>query len=209
MSNIIAFPGARRPTANLDYETPSAVRPGYTGYARRNRQNPLRKLWRTAEFALVEVNKIDYQHNPRELEYIREGVEAARRLADELAIAGAKFLGTAPRRTNAAAFARKREFKAAMRQRIRDIAASRDLSDEEIKPVLTLKHYEVGRFCEQYDVRPEWLLEGKGRIFQTDAIALSPHMTVSEFAAAISEMPMADQQAIRAMVGEMLQERGQ
>jgi hypothetical protein len=36
----------------------------------------------------------------------------------------------------------------AMRQRIRVIAASCDLSDEEIKPVLRLKHEEVGRFTE-------------------------------------------------------------
>jgi polysaccharide pyruvyl transferase WcaK-like protein len=40
---------------------------------------------------------------------------------------------------------RRRNFKEAMRRRIRDIAASRDLSDEEIKPVLKLKHEEVGR----------------------------------------------------------------
>ncbi|UPK35165.1 hypothetical protein IVB18_45555 [Bradyrhizobium sp. 186] len=38
------------------------------------------------------------------------------------------------RRTKSDAMARRREFKLAMRQRIRDIAASRDLSDEEIKP---------------------------------------------------------------------------
>jgi hypothetical protein len=38
------------------------------------------------------------------------------------------------------------EFKEAMRRRIRDVAASRDLSDEEIKPALTLKHQEIARF---------------------------------------------------------------
>lgn len=35
-----------------------------------------------------------------------------------------------------------------MRQRIRDVAASRDLNDEEIKPALTLKHEEIGNFCD-------------------------------------------------------------
>ena len=38
--------------------------------------------------------------------------------------------------------------KVAMRQRIRDVAASRDLSDEEIKPALRLKHEAIGHFCE-------------------------------------------------------------
>jgi len=33
-----------------------------------------------------------------------------------------------------------------MRQHIRDIAASRDPSDEEIKPVLKLKHQEIAEF---------------------------------------------------------------
>jgi hypothetical protein len=32
-----------------------------------------------------------------------------------------------------------------MRRRIRDVAASRDLSDEEIQPALTLKHQEIAR----------------------------------------------------------------
>jgi hypothetical protein len=36
--------------------------------------------------------------------------------------------------------------------RLRDIAASRDLSDEEIKPALTLKHHEIGRFSQQHGV---------------------------------------------------------
>jgi hypothetical protein len=67
--------------------------------------------------------------------------------------------------------------KDAMRQRIRDIAASRDLSDEEIKPVLKLKHHEIAEFTEKHGVNLEWLLEGKGRIFEKDPIGLSPNMT--------------------------------
>jgi hypothetical protein len=53
-----------------------------------------------------------------------------------------------------------------MRQRIRDIAASRDLSDEEIKPVLRLKHQEIGAFAIKYSVSLTWLLEGAGPIFK-------------------------------------------
>ena len=48
------------------------------------------------------------------------------------------------------------------------LAASRDLSDEEIKPVLKLKHHEIAEFTEKHGVNIEWLLEGKGRIFEKD-----------------------------------------
>jgi hypothetical protein len=46
--------------------------------------------------------------------------------------------------------------------------ASRDLSDEEIRPALTLKHQEIARFSEQHGVSIEWLLEGNGRMFKKD-----------------------------------------
>jgi hypothetical protein len=88
-----------------------------------------------------------------------------RTIADDLA-----FLAAHPvRQSNIEAMAHRREFKDAMRQRIRDIAASRDLSDEEIRPVLKLKHHEIGNFTEKHGVNLEWLLEGKGRIFKSGA----------------------------------------
>jgi hypothetical protein len=119
-----------------------------------------------------------------------------RAIADDLA-----FLAAHPvRQSNSEAMAHRREFKEAMRQRIRDIAASRDLSDEEIKPVLKLKHEEVGRFTETHGVNLGWLLEGKGRIFKKDQ---------QDLAAVVATMPMADQQAIRATIREILQERDQ
>jgi hypothetical protein len=59
------------------------------------------------------------------------------------------------RRTNSEAMAHRREFNDAMRQRIRDIAASRDLSHEEIKPALTLKHHEFVKFAEKHGVNVE------------------------------------------------------
>ena len=62
--------------------------------------------------------------------------------------------------------ARSREFKEAMRRRIRDIAAARDLSDDEIKPVLRLKRHEIGEFCIKHNVSFQWLLEGAGPIFK-------------------------------------------
>lgn len=63
--------------------------------------------------------------------------------------------------------AAKARFKEAMRQRIRNIAASRGLSDDDIKPAMALKHEAIGAFCRTYKVRVEWLLEGSGPIWMT------------------------------------------
>jgi hypothetical protein len=104
---------------------------------------------------------------------------------------------------------RRRNFKEAMRRRIREIAASRALSDEEIKSVLSLKHHRVAEFVDKHGVNLEWLLEGKGRIFQKDPIRLSPNMSGDEFAAVVTTLPIADQQVIGAMIREILQERDQ
>jgi hypothetical protein len=90
--------------------------------------------------------------------------EALQRVID----ADVEWLEAHPtRRSNSEAMTRRREFNDAMRQRIRDIAASRDLSDEEIKPALKLKHHEIGKFIEKHGVNLEWLLEGRGRIFKS------------------------------------------
>src|ERR1700722_11743224 len=94
------------------------------------------------------------------------------------------------------AMAHRREFKDAMRQRIRDIAASRDLSDEEIKPVLKLKHQEIGEFAEKHGVNLEWLLEGRGRVFKKDPIRLGPNSTGAELAAVVRTLPEAKQRTI-------------
>jgi hypothetical protein len=57
------------------------------------------------------------------------------------------------------------------------LAVCRNLSDEEIRPVLKLKHHEIAEFTEKHSVNVEWLLEGKGRIFEKDPIRLSPNST--------------------------------
>jgi hypothetical protein len=72
------------------------------------------------------------------------------------------------RRTHSEAVALRREFKFAMRQRIKDVAASRDLSNEDIKAVMTLKHHEIARFTEEHGVNVDWLLTGEGRVFTKD-----------------------------------------
>jgi hypothetical protein len=83
------------------------------------------------------------------------------------------------------------------------MAHRRDLSDEEIRPVLRLKHREIANFTEKHGVNVGWLLEGKGRIFKKDPIGLGPNMTGGELAAVVAKMPEADQQAIRATVREI------
>jgi hypothetical protein len=95
-----------------------------------------------------------------------------------------------------------------MRQRVRNIAASRDLSDEEIKPVLKLRHHEIAEFNEKNGINIEWLLGGRGRIFKKDPIRLSPNMTGDELAV-VATMPTAEKQAIRTMVRDLSQERNQ
>jgi hypothetical protein len=140
-----------------------------------------------------------FSHLPTKAERIE------RVIAEDLA-----FLAAHPtRRSNSEMMARRREFKEAMRQRMRDIAASRDLSDEEIKPALTLKHHEIANFTEKHGVNLEWLLEGRGRIFKTDPIERGPNSTGSEVAAVVTTLHPADQEAIRATVREILQERDQ
>jgi hypothetical protein len=64
-----------------------------------------------------------------------------------------------------------------MRRRIKDIAASRDIPDDEIRPVLSLKHRHIGEFATKFNVNLEWLLEGKGRVFEKDPIRLGPNST--------------------------------
>jgi hypothetical protein len=111
-----------------------------------------------------------------------------RAIADDLA-----FLATHPvRRSNSEAIARRREFKDTVRQRIKDVAEALDISVEDIRPALTLKHQEIGKFGEEHGVSLDWLLAGEGR-FKKDVVGATPP---------------ADQEAIRAKVCEILQERG-
>jgi hypothetical protein len=83
--------------------------------------------------------------------------------------ADAEWLATHPSRksTNATRQAQRREFKQAMRERIRDIAARRGLSEDDIRPALKLKYEAIGAFCLTYKVRAEWLFEGSGPIWMT------------------------------------------
>ena len=71
--------------------------------------------------------------------------------------------------------------------------------------MLSLRHRHISEFATKYSVNLEWLLEGKGRIFEKDPIRL----TGDEFAAVLTTLPMADQQAISAMVRDLSQKHDQ
>jgi hypothetical protein len=124
-----------------------------------------------------------------------------RAIADDLAFLAAH----PPRRSNSEARARSREFNEAMRQRIRDLAASCDLPDDEIKSVLRLKHQEIGAFAVKHSVSLAWLLEGAGPIFKKYPTAPRPEMTGEEFAAVVATLPVVHQEAIRAAALELLE----
>jgi hypothetical protein len=125
-----------------------------------------------------------------------------RAIAEDLA-----FLAAHPTRRlqNAERIAERRNFKSAMRQRIRDVAATRNLSDEDIKGAMTCKHHEIAKFTEKHGVNVEWLLEGKGRIFKNDKIELNPNMSGAELAAVVRTLPEAEQRTIEAMIDTLLE----
>jgi hypothetical protein len=62
----------------------------------------------------------------------------------------------------------RRTFKEAMRRRIKEFAASRDIPDDEIRPVLSLRHRHIGEFATTYNVSLDWLLEGTGPMQKHD-----------------------------------------
>jgi hypothetical protein len=160
----------------------------------------LTPAWDTASVKWKQMTLARGQHRYTDVK--PERIERA--IADDLA-----FLAAHPvRQSNSETMAHRREFKLAMRQRIKDIAASRDLSAEDIKGVMTLKHHEIANFTEKHGVNVEWLLEGKGRIFKKDQITLNPNMTAAELAAVVRTLPEAKQQMIEAAVDRLLKERG-
>jgi hypothetical protein len=62
-NNIIKFPGQSKIRGEEQRALPAftGCSTGY-GYTRRNRQNPLRQKLQLVEIAVVEVNKVQYQH---------------------------------------------------------------------------------------------------------------------------------------------------
>jgi hypothetical protein len=108
-------------------------------------------------------------------------------------------------RTNAEVMVHRREFKEAMRRRIRIIALFRDLSVEEIKLALTLKHHEISKFTEKHGVNLEWLLEGRGPIFKGGA-NIEP-MSPAEFALAMRTLPEDQQRKIKTLMDLFLEYR--
>jgi hypothetical protein len=135
----------------------------------------------------------------------KEQVERA--IADDVA-----FLEAHPTRlrgSNSEAMARRREFNEAMRQRIRDVAVSRNLSAEDIEPALSLKHHKLATFVEEHGINWSWMLEGAGRMFTGDPIRLGSNSSAEEFAAVVATLPLPDQQAIRILARDMARGRDQ
>ena len=118
MSNIITFPRGKVAPNTVRNPSFDYSRPAPQPLAKRSRLSPYRQNWRYTEMAFVELSKVDYAHTDKEIEYIRRGVEAAQLLAKDMTAAAEKLLPK-HRRTNSLAMKRKREFKEAMRQRIR------------------------------------------------------------------------------------------
>jgi hypothetical protein len=103
--------------------------------------------WKRAKLAGKEIT-----HLPIKAERIEQAI------AEDVA-----FLAAHPaRRFNKQAVVHRREFKAAMRQRIREVAAARGLSEADITPALKLKHQELGGFCKTYGVNLAWCSKAAG-----------------------------------------------
>jgi hypothetical protein len=109
-------------------------------------------LWKKAE-----LKSRTFNYLPVEPGMVERAIEA------DLA-----FLASHPvRQTKSAeATAKRRAFKEAMRQRIREVAALRKISDDDIRPALGLRHQPIGEFCEAHGVNLGWLLEGAGEMFK-------------------------------------------
>lgn len=109
-------------------------------------------LWKKAE-----LKSPSFKHVPVEPRQVERAIEA-----DEA------FLASHPVRQTRSpeAKARSRAFKEAMRQRIREVAALRQIPDDEIKPVLGLRHHAVAAFGEAHGLSYDWLLEGEGEMFR-------------------------------------------
>jgi hypothetical protein len=107
--------------------------------------------------------RIRFKHLAKQIRFDTKPERIERAIAEDQA-----WLAAHPtkRTGNVEACAKRGAFKEAMRQRVREIAASLKLSDIQIKPVLKLKHEEVGRFCEAHGVNIGWLLEGVGTMFK-------------------------------------------
>ena len=103
----------------------------------------------------------------------------------------------------------RRAWKAAFRARVTTFAEKNSIPKSELAWLGRIKHHEIANFTEKHGVNLEWLLEGKGRIFEKDPIRLSPNSTGAEFAAVVRTLPEAEQQMIEAAVDRLLQERNQ
>src|SRR3981081_3891200 len=77
----------------------------------------------------------------------------------------------------------RRAWKAAFRARVTTFAEKNSIPKSELAWLGRLKHQDLADFATRHRVSLEWLLEGKGRIFEKDPIRPSPKSTGAAFAA--------------------------
>jgi DNA-binding transcriptional MerR regulator len=228
MSNIIelsAFKGPRSPRSVLHSENDECIEPSATGrpYRRSGRNmhtfvfRSYNMIVQSEEADLVRDVCLDVDKAQTKLKAVRRQLQRDR----EHAAARAELLTSVENKLSAAIeaaavqtpvqppaqgrpVAQRREFNEAMRRRINIVALLRNLSVEQIKPVLTLKHHEIAKFTERHGVNPEWLFEGKGPVFKN--APPNSVMSGAEFAAVLRTLPEAEQRKIEAVVDLFLLE---
>ncbi|KRR09558.1 hypothetical protein CQ12_13810 [Bradyrhizobium jicamae] len=228
MSNVIelsAFKGARPPKSVLDSESDAPIEPRRIGRIGRRQDGHRKFVFRSYNLIaesddadLVRDVRLDTGKAQTKLKKIREQIVIDR----DKAAARADMMTKAEAKLSAAIEAaerhgpeqppaqgdrveQRREFNEAMRRRINIVALLRDISVEEIKPALTLKHHEIAKFTTKHGVNPEWLLEGKGRVFINEPPNSS--RSSADLAALVYTLPEAQQRKIEAVVDLLLEER--
>jgi DNA-binding transcriptional MerR regulator len=201
----IARRGACRPYGRSERNMHTFVFRGYNLIAQSDEADLVRDVCLDVDKAQTKLKAVRRQLQ-RDCEHAAARAELLTSVESKLraAIVAARSLIRTP--ASLPEVKRRREFGEAMRRRIRIIALFQDLSVEEIKPALTLKHHEIAKFTEKHGVNLEWLLEGKGRVHKNGPIV--PTMSAAEFAAALRTLPEAEQRKIEAIVDLFLAERG-
>jgi DNA-binding transcriptional MerR regulator len=220
MSNVIdlsAFKGVRPPERDFTGQKHAMVEPRVAKcWHHRLVFRSYDLLAKSGEAELVRDVRLDTGKAVTKLRKIREQIVIDR----DRAAARAEMMSKAEAKLSAAIAAaaetpeqppakydpaRRRDFYEAMRKRINIVALLRGLSVEEIKPVLTLKHSQIAKFTEERGVNLEWLLEGRGRVFNNEPA--NSNRSPAELAALVHTMPEAQQRKIEAVVDFLLEEQ--
>ncbi|WP_316196868.1 hypothetical protein [Bradyrhizobium sp. SZCCHNS3053] len=75
-----------------------------------------------------------------------------------------------PRPVDPAAVTERKQANDDIRHRIKEVAASLNLSTYEIRPALTLQSRKVCSFIQEHGISADWLLTGEGRVFEIELV---------------------------------------